>query len=389
MVFDADNHMYETREAFTRHLPEQYKSAIDYVEVRGRTKIVVRGVISEYIPNPTFEVVARPGALEEYFRRGNPEGKQYRDVVGKPMRGIPAFFEPAPRMELMDELGVDRSLMFPTLASLLEERMRDDPELIHAVVHSLNQWMYEEWSFNYEDRIFATPIITLPIIDKALEELEWVIERGAKTVLIRPAPVPGYRGSRSFGFPEFDPFWQAAVDADILVSMHASDSGYTRYQNDWTGQGEMLPFKHDAFKYLTMGSRAVEDTMAALVCHGVLTRFPDLRIASIENGAQWVVPFLHHLEDTYRKMPHSFDEDPVKAFKRNIYVAPFHEDDISELIDAVGPDHLLFGSDFPHPEGLAEPRSYIEHLPSGLSEDVVAGIMGRNLARIMRVPVDA
>src|SRR5262249_43542007 len=149
-------------------------------------------------------------------------------------------------------------------------------------IHALNEWMYEEWSFNYEDRIFSTPVITLPIVDKALEELEWVLERGAKTILIRPAPVPGFRGSRPFGFPEFDPFWKAVVEADILVSMHASDSGYTRYQNDWTGPAEMLPFKHDAFKYLTMSSRATEDTMAALTCHGVLTRFPELRIASIE-----------------------------------------------------------------------------------------------------------
>jgi predicted TIM-barrel fold metal-dependent hydrolase len=388
-VFDADNHMYETREAFTRHLPPEYQSAIDYVDVRGRTKIVVRGTISDYIPNPTFEVVARPGALEDYFKNGNPEGKQYRDVVGKPMRALPGFFAPEPRIKLMDELGVDRSLMFPTLASLLEERMRDDPEMIHAVIHSLNEWMYEEWSFNYEDRIFATPVITLPIVDKALEELEWVLERGAKTVLVRPAPVPGYRGSRSFGFPEFDPFWQAVVDADILVSMHASDSGYTRYQNDWTGPAEMLPFQHNAFKYLTMGDRAIEDTMAALLCHGVLTRFPDLRIASVENGAAWVPGFLEHVEDVYRKMPHSFDEDPVKAFKRNVYVAPFHEDDINVLLDTLPADHLLFGSDYPHPEGLAEPCSYVDHLPEGTSDEVAAGIMGGNLARIMRVGVAA
>ena len=135
----------------------------------------------------------------------------------------------------MDELGVDRTLMFPTLASLLEERLRDDPDLTHVVIHSLNEWMHEEWSFNYEDRIFSTPVITLPVVEKAVEELHWVIERGARTVLVRPAPVPGYRGSRSFGFPEFDPFWQACVDNDILVSMHASDSGYSRYQADWTG----------------------------------------------------------------------------------------------------------------------------------------------------------
>jgi predicted TIM-barrel fold metal-dependent hydrolase len=388
-VFDSDNHLYETKDAFTRHLPDRYKRAIDYVEVRGRTKIVIRGTISEYIPNPTFDVVARPGAQEEYFRVGNPEGKSYREIIGDPMRAIPAFREPAPRVELMDELGVDHTLMFPTLASLLEERMRDDPELTHAAIHSLNEWLYEEWSFNYEGRIFAAPIITLPIVDKAIEELEWVVERGAKTVLIRPAPVPAYGGSRSFAFEEFDPFWRAVVDADVLVSMHASDSGYSRYQSDWTGPMEMLPFRLDAFRMLTAGKRPIEDTAAALTCHGLLTRFPDLRIASIENGADWVVPFLDHLGDTYRKMPQMFAEDPVEAFKRNIYVAPFHEDDIQQLIDVLGVDHLLFGSDFPHPEGLAEPCSYVDHLPPGLPADDVAKIMGGNLARIMRVETAA
>src|SRR5690242_12289547 len=124
-VFDADNHLYETQDAFTRHLPDEHKGAIDYVDVRGRTKIVVRGQISDYIPNPTFEVVARPGAQEEYYRHGNPEGKTYREMMGEPMKAIPAFREPGPRLEVMDELGLGYSLMFPTLASLVEERMKD------------------------------------------------------------------------------------------------------------------------------------------------------------------------------------------------------------------------------------------------------------------------
>ncbi len=386
-VFDADNHLYETRDAFTRHLPDRYKGAIDYIELNGRTKIMIRGNVSEYIPNPTFDVVARPGAQEEYFRNGNPEGKSYREIIGEPMRCIPAFREPAPRLELMDEFGVDRTLMFPTLASLLEERMSDDPDLTHAAIHALNEWLYEQWTFNYEERIFTTPVITLPIVEKAIEELEWVVARGAKTILIRPAPVPGYRGSRSFAYPEFDPFWQAVVDADILVSMHASDSGYTKYQNDWVGRQEMLPFQLDAFRFVTMGKRPAEDTAAALTCHGLLTRFPELRVAFIENGADWVVPFLAHLEDTYRKIPQTFLEDPVAAFKRNVYISPFHEDNIEELVEVLGSDHLLFGSDYPHPEGLAEPRSYLDHLPPGLPDEAVANIMGGNLARIMKVGV--
>src|SRR3954462_13778738 len=161
-VFDADNHFYETEDAFTRHLPDKYKSAIDYVEVDGRKKIVVRGQISDYIPNPTFEVVARPGAQEDYFRKGNPEGKNRREIFGEPMRAIPAFRNPEDRIRLMDEQGLDRALMFPALASLVEERMRDAPEMMHAVIHALNEWIHETWGFDHEGRIFTTPIITLP-----------------------------------------------------------------------------------------------------------------------------------------------------------------------------------------------------------------------------------
>ena len=389
-IFDADNHMYETQEAFTRHLPDRYKNVIDYVDIRGRTKIMIKGKVSEYIPNPTFNVVARPGAQEEYYRKGNPEGKSRREIFGEPMRSIPAFREPAPRLELMDEQGVDRTLMFPTLASLLEERLRDDPEATHAVIHSLNEWMYETWQFNYDglDRIFSTPVITLPIVDKAIEELEWVVERGARCVLIRPAPVPGYRGCRSFALPEFDAFWKRAVELDVLIGMHSSDSGYERYTNDWLGsQDEMLPFVGNAFRMLKSW-RPIEDAVSSLICHGALTRFPTLKVAVIENGSSWVEPLVKSLADTYKKMPQEFPEDPIVAFKRQINISPFWEEDLNELAELIGEDRVLFGSDYPHPEGLAEPRSYIAEL-EGAEPERVRKIMGGNLARLMNVDVPA
>ena len=383
-VFDADNHMYETTDALTKHLPDRYKHAIEYVDVRGRTKIVVRGQISDYIPNPTFDVVARPGAQEEYFRKGNPEGKSRREIFGEPMRAIPAFREPAPRLELMDEQGIDRALMFPTLASLVEERMRDDPELIHVVIHALNEWMYETWQFDYEGRIFATPVITLPIVEKAIEELEWVVERGARAVLIRPAPVPGFRGPRSFGLEEFDPFWEKVVEHDVLVGMHSSDSGYERYTNDWMGSAsEMLPFQPQAFRMLSQW-RPIEDAVGALICHGALSRFPQLKVAVIENGSSWVEPLMNNFKDIYKKMPQDFLEDPIEVMKRNIYVSPFWEEDLVELADLIGVDHVLFGSDYPHPEGLADPASYVQQL-EGAPEETVRKIMGGNLARLMNV----
>jgi len=383
-VFDADNHLYETQDALTKFMPDRYKGAIDYVEVRGRKKIVIRGQISEYIPNPTFEVVARPGAQEDYFRHGNPEGKSRREIFGDPIRSIPAFREPKPRLELMDEQGIDRSLMFPTLASLVEERMRDDPELTHAAIHALNEWLHETWSFDYEGRIFTTPVITLPIVDRAIEELEWVVERGARAVLIRPAPVPGYRGPRSFGLPEFDPFWEKVVEADILVALHSSDSGYERYTNDWMGSDtEFLPFQPQAFRMLSQW-RPVEDAVAALICHGALSRFPQLKVAVIENGSSWVGPLLGNLADVYKKMPQDFLEDPVEVFKRNVHVSPFWEEDLVALADNIGVDRVLFGSDYPHPEGLADPASYADELEDA-PEDTVRKLMGGNMARLMNV----
>jgi predicted TIM-barrel fold metal-dependent hydrolase len=201
--------------------------------------------------------------------------------------------------------------------------------------------------------------------------------------------VPGYRGSRSLAYEEFDPLWKRIVELDVLVGMHASDSGYARYQADWTGPQEMLPFKLDPFRMLASKKRPITDTMTAMVCHGALSRHPDLKVAAIENGGEWVAPLLHDLEHVYKLMPQFFPEHPVEAFKRNVYVSPFHEDDISGLIELIGVDHLLFGSDFPHPEGLAEPCSYLDHLPTDLSDDDVARIMGGNLAGLMGVKADA
>jgi predicted TIM-barrel fold metal-dependent hydrolase len=381
-LFDADNHLYETEEALTKFLPEEYRGAIQFVQVKGRTKIAVLGRISEYIPNPTFEVVARPGAMEEYFRVGNPEGKDRRQIFGEPMRSIPAFREPGPRLALMDELGISQTLMFPTLASLIEERMRDAPELIHAVVHALNEWLHETWSFNYADRIFTTPVISLPIVERAIAELDWVVERGARAILVRPAPVPGYGGSRSFALPEFDPFWQRVIEHNVLVAMHSSDSGYARYASDWEGGvNEMLPFKANAFK-ATQEWRPIQDAVASWVCHGGLFRNPGLKIAVIENGSSWVEPLLTTLADVYKKMPSEFAGDPVAALKESIHVSPFWEEDMAELAGLIGVDRVLFGSDYPHPEGLADPITYVDALAK-LSVEDQAKIMGGNMARLI------
>jgi predicted TIM-barrel fold metal-dependent hydrolase len=145
----------------------------------------------------------------------------------------------------------------------------------------------------------------------------------------------------------------------------------------------MLPFQPQAFRMLSQW-RPVEDAVSALICHGALSRHPTLKVAVIENGSSWVEPLLRNLADVYKKMPQDFLEDPVTVFKRQIHVSPFWEEDLGALAELIGEDRVLFGSDYPHPEGLAEPASYVDEL-EGVAEDRVRKIMGGNLARLMNV----
>ena len=376
-VFDADNHMYETKEALTKHVPDQYSGVIDYVEVKGRTKIVVNGTISEYIPNPTFDVIAKPGAQEEYFKRGNPEGKSYREIIGEPMRAIPAR-EPGPRLELMDELGIDRALMFPTLASLVEERLRDDVRATHASSTPSTSGCSRRGPTT--TRAASSPRrITPPIVERAIEELEWVVERGAKVVLIRPAPVPSLDGPHAPRGPGVRPVLaagrrprRAGRDARPTAATPATST---------TGRAPASSSPLSAFRSVAMGHRPIEDAMAAMICHGALSRFPDLRIAVVENGSGFVRPLFNNLKEAYRMMPQGFEEHPVDVFKRNVYVHPFHEEDIRGLVELLGADHVLFGSDFPTPRAWQIPSP--TSTSSRMRDDIVK-IMGGNLASIRR-----
>lgn len=384
-VFDADNHLYETRDALTKYLPEANKGAIDFVEVHGRTKIMVKGQVSNYIPNPTFDRVGRPGAQEEYFKVGNPEGKSYREIIGRGIDCPPAFREAPARLELMDEQGIDYAMMYPTLASLVEERMKDDPDLCAAAIHALNQWMIEAWPYAFEERIFSAPVIPTGLVDRAMEELDFVVEHGARAVLIRPAPAWGYRGPRSFALPEFDPFWAKVQDAGVLVVLHASDSGYIRYTNEWEGiQGEAQAFSEPSlFSMVVEGDyRAIRDAATSLICHGALARFPKLRFALVENGAGWVPHFLEELDHAYAKMPHRYTERPSLTFKRHFWMHPFHEEDPKDLVTLLGADHVIFGSDFPHVEGLADPVAWADEL-HGLGDEELRLVMGGNMMELM------
>ena len=148
------------------------------------------------------------------------------------------------------------------------------------------------------------------------------------------------------------------------------------------GDGRFEGFKHAAFPLVAFQDRGISDSFAALICHGVLERFPNLRLASIENGAMWVPTLLRTLRDGYGKMPFAFKEHPVEQFKRQVWVAPYYEDDMEMLKHELGIDRLLFGSDFPHAEGLPEPTDFVKDIPT-YTDDEIRAVMRDNVLELL------
>jgi predicted TIM-barrel fold metal-dependent hydrolase len=387
-IFDADQHMYETPEALTRYLPEKYKKSVQFVQVSGRTRIAILGKITEFIPNPTFERVAAPGAHEKFYSGQNTEGLTLREMQGPAIDAIPAFRDPASRLKMMDEQGVDEALVYPTLANLVEHSAAEDPELVVAIIHALNRWMLETWGYTHENRLFMTPVISCALVDEARRELEYVLENGAKAVLIKPAPVNGMRGWRSPALPEFDPFWADVESAGIPVVLHASQPPLDSYISKWEPPGTNNFMDMSAFRWLVLGHREISDMLASLICHGTFTRFPNLRVASVENGSSWIRPLFDDFENLYAKMPQAFPEHPLEVFRRNVWVSPFWEGSVADVVETVGWDRVLFGSDYPHPEGLTEPKGYYKYAEN-MDEKRTRDFMGDNARRLMGLPVRA
>jgi predicted TIM-barrel fold metal-dependent hydrolase len=383
-IYDADQHYYEPPEAFLRHLPKEFRKDFQYVEVNGRTKLAIGGVLSDYIPNPTFNVVAEVGSHEDWYRGNNPQGLSLREFGGDPVPTRPAFHNGAAHLKVLDEEGIHAAILLPTLASVIEERLEHKPETIQALFHSLNQWVAEEYGFG-NGRQHPAGAINLSDVDVACKELDFLLKAGARSVLIRPAPVAGLRGSRSHALPEFDPFWARVNESKIFVIHHVSDSGYDRIFRRWTegGKGEWRPFEKDAFgEMLDWMGRAISDTLSALVCHGVFDRFPDVRVAVLENGAAWLEPLLKRFEHVYSKMPQSFKRDPVETFRKHIFLAPFYEDSCANVVKLLGAERVLFGSDWPHPEGLKHGLDYFKDM-DGINAADQKLIMHSNLKGLL------
>ena len=362
--FDCDNHYYEAEDAFTRHLdPEFRKRGMQWATVEGRKRLMVGGKINRFIPNPTWDPISKPGALDEYFRGRNPRGADTPSLFGEldPLADHPEYQDRDARLALMDAQGMEGAIFLPTLGVGMEQALSQDVPALLAAFRAFNRWMDEDWGFSYRDRIFAAPYFTLVDPDAAVAELRWALDHDARFVVMVGGPVVVRGIGHSPADPVYDPFWSLADESGVTVCYHGGDSAYARYLRDWGETGETEAFRQNPFRSLA-SPNAIQDTMANLLAHRLFERFPNLRLAAIETGSDWVFHLFEKLKKSFGQTPQSYPEDPRETFKRHVWVSPFYEDELGQLRQMMGVDHILMGSDYPHAEGLADPASYIKDL---------------------------
>jgi predicted TIM-barrel fold metal-dependent hydrolase len=359
-IWDADNHYYEALDAFTRHLdPADGPRCVQWATIDGKQYHVVGGKVSRAVANATFNPISKPGCLSEYFR-GNPSNVDVLALLkdSEPIR--PAYLDPVARVQALDEQGLEGCFMYPTLGMLYEEQLKHDPGAVCATFTAFNRWLHDDWTFDYQGRILNAPYLALADVDWACRELEWVLDHGARMIVMRAAAPTTATGRHSPFDSQFDPFWARLNEAGIPLIVHAGDSGQS--SNGYAFDGFAANFKGGGFgpsiKSFAI-EEAVHDYLLSMTLANMFKRFPNLRVASVENGAEFIPDLFRKLRSQDKKIRGYFDDDPVAIFRRHVWVNPFWEDDLVSVVDWMGADRVIFGSDWPHIEALPEPLDYV------------------------------
>ncbi|ONH58175.1 amidohydrolase [Frankia sp. CcI49] len=374
-IFDADNHYWETSDAFTRHRDPKYADrGVLVKEIDGRMRYVVGDEPHPWIPGPgDVNPRPRPGALYEYFAGRGAKADVAHMLTCEQPADHPEWYNRDARLRVMDEQGLEAIWLFPSQGVCMEGPMQPDIEAAVDIFRAFNRWLDDDWGFAYQNRIFGVPYLTLSDLDGAIRELEWAIGRGARIVTIRPGPVFTADGTKSPADPVFDPFWARVAEARLVVTAHAGfDEGHREVEDaiahTWgyasrrrAGKVSSLAF-YEPFVDALMHERRIHDFLAALVCHGLFERHPGVRFASIENGGTWVPSLLRVLQRLHSQNPGMFSRSPVDQFHENVWVSPFVEETVAELARSVPVERIIFGSDWPHAEGVAEPKDFLANV---------------------------
>jgi predicted TIM-barrel fold metal-dependent hydrolase len=424
LINDADNHFNEPADCFERYIdPSKADLAIREVVAPDGQKIkLFAGKPSKfhfshnvYSPEELEKMVGDTSNLG--FKNGRNEDDKLIRIPGmllnkmNPLKGLSdeeraafiqefrnkseAFGNRDLRLALMDEQTIDKAFMFPAAAHDIEYEFVDNIPALYANIRAFNRWMLEEVGYVVENRMWLPPYIAFADPDLAVAELKQVIADGATMIQTKAGHAHGGAdnpyGGRSLADPVFDEFWSICNEAGIRLAMHLGGTDYQKYGADWSEDPNAVLGDFDAFQWVNYwGDRPAMEITSALVLHNFFGRFPNMKVCLSECGTVWL-PY------TLRKMDHAFlmgrsikwsdtgklDQRPSEIFRQHFIVAPYPEENVRRVVDEVGVEPIVFGSDFPHGEGLARPVEYVGHQLQGFSDADVKRIMRDNLEEFL------
>jgi predicted TIM-barrel fold metal-dependent hydrolase len=347
-------------------------SAIRLIDMPSGHKALLANerIISAFEKEHDLEKAYVPGSLAEMLRKRASGEASDAERFFEPLQ--PEYLDRDARLIQLGEQQIDKSIMYPGGWALLAEPFLDGIDPLYDNFRSFNQWIDEDWGFNYRDTIYAPALMSLRDLDHAVAELDHVLAAGAKFIYLAAGPAYG----RSPGDPYFDPFWSRINEAKAVICYHISEFHYQQEVAPHWGWKIGPPFQFSAWQWQnSYGERPITDTLSALIFDNLFGRFPDIRVVVSEFGASWAPHFVKHM-DKSRGMARlgpwlggQLTERPSAIFNRHVKVVPYPEDDTVALAEQLGgTEALVMGSDWPHAEGLREPADFFGRV-EGLGED--------------------
>lgn len=376
-IIDADTHFMEPASVYEDHIEPAHRDLALRVQSdeRGWPWLTHRGERLLRIDAHTPGRVDLIGEQQQRFAAGE-TWRAVEDPISDP-------FEPADRIAVLERNGVDASIVFPNIGLAWEERLREDPVALCANLRAYNQFLLERMP-DCGDRLYPVAHLTLADLGWFEAEIERCARGGCKLAMLAPHPVD----DKPLAHPDFDRVWAAFQDHDMSVCFHVSNYRLPLdpawYSLDPHPANKLLD---TAFLYL-----APAVAIANLIVHGRLEAFPGLRISVTELSAGWVPGFLMHLDGAWAFYEQQRGASlaklslrPSEYFKRQVRVNAFPLEGAAALIDLVGPDVFMWGSDYPHAEGMPRPSfdQYLRVQPRELSAEERAALGGANAAFLL------
>ena len=260
-AIDADGHYYEPHDCFTRHLEARFADRAVRVKVDpkdGLGRLWIGDHKAGMMKVTQTDYTGTPGSRMDFFQGlvDDAEGWHQTEVINA--HDHPPMMQRSAREKLLDEQGVEATLMFPSVGVAVEHEMHDDVEALYAGLRAFNRWLEEDWGYGQGGRIFSAPMMSLIDVDQACAELERVLQAGAKLVHLKKGPL--YGGSPAD--PKRDRFWAMAQEADIPVAFHTGDAGYHELVGTLWGEQPRPPLQYTSPFNNFIAGPSVEDTFA-------------------------------------------------------------------------------------------------------------------------------